>query len=139
MLSLRAVKEESLDVLNELLGQADVTKDTRSYSYIRQPLEIKQIELAYGARPLEYLSSRIALDSRWNMVHATHFSNLELKIALENQCNIVLCPITEANLGDGVFKLNSFHDSGGRFTIGSDSNVMIDPFQELAILSMGNY
>ena len=135
--SLRAVKEESLDALNELLGQADMQKIPVHIHISEQPLEIKQIELAYGARPLEYLSSRIELDSRWNMVHATHFNSLELKIAIENQCNIVLCPITEANLGDGVFKLNSFYDSGGRFTIGSDSNVMIDPFQELATLEYG--
>ena len=58
-------------------------------------------------------------------------------IAIQNRCNIVLCPITEANLGDGVFNLSSFYDAGGSFTIGSDSNVMIDPFQELAILEYG--
>ena len=135
--SLRAVKEESLDVLNELLSQANWKQIPIHIHISEQPLEVEQIKSAYGGSPLEYLSSRMKLDSRWNMVHATHFNDLELKIAIENQCNIVLCPITEANLGDGLFKLMDFYNDGGLFSIGSDSNVMVDPFQELATLEYG--
>lgn len=135
--SLRAVKEESFSILSEYLDQPDSQEYPIHIHISEQPLEVAQIESAYGARPLEYLSSRIPLDSRWNLVHATHFNAIELGIAIQNRCNIVLCPITEANLGDGVFNLSSFYDAGGSFTIGSDSNVMIDPFQELAILEYG--
>ena len=135
--SLRAVKAESLDVFNQVLCEPAWQELPVHIHISEQPLEIEQIQLAYGARPLEYLNSRVNLDSRWNMVHATHFDNLELQIAITNQCNIVLCPITEANLGDGVFRLKAFHEGGGRYTIGSDSNVMIEPFQELATLEYG--
>ena len=135
--SLRAVKEESLAVLSEFLAQSGRQELPVHIHIAEQPLEVAQIQSAYGASPLEYLNSRIALDSRWNMVHATHFSDLELELAIKTGCNIVLCPITEANLGDGVFKLRPFYEGDGSFTVGSDSNVMIDPFQELAILEYG--
>ncbi len=135
--SLRAVKKESLDQFEAISCEAGWRELPIHIHISEQPLEVEQIKAAYGSSPLEYLNSRVTLNSRWNLVHATHFTDSESQIAIANECNIVLCPITEANLGDGVFRLKAFHEDGGNYTIGSDSNVMIEPFQELAILEYG--
>ena len=64
-------------------------------------------------------------------VHATHASEQELESLAETQAVVCLCPTTEANLGDGIFPLNTWLDRDGRVAIGSDSHVGVNPFEEL--------
>jgi formimidoylglutamate deiminase len=75
----------------------------------------------------------VDLDERWHMVHATHMTDAEVDAAARSQALAVLCPTTEANLGDGFFPADRWLAAGGRFGIGSDSNVTIDPCEELRL------
>ncbi len=71
---------------------------------------------------------------RWCLVHATHVDAGEVLALARSGAVVGLCPITEANLGDGVFPARAFLDAGGRFGVGSDSNVEITVAGELRML-----
>jgi formiminoglutamate deiminase len=87
-----------------------------------------------GRRPVEWLLEHAPVDARWCLVHATHVTPDELAGIARSGAVAGLCPITEANLGDGIFPARAFLDAGGRFGVGSDSNVLIDLAQELRSL-----
>jgi formiminoglutamate deiminase len=90
-----------------------------------------------GRRPVDWLLDNASVDNRWCLVHATHMNEAETVRLAHSGSTVGLCPITEANLGDGVFPAASFLDEGGRFGIGSDSNVLIDAAEELRLLEYG--
>ena len=90
-----------------------------------------------GQRPVEWLLDHAPVDSRWCLVHATHMSDAETDRLAVSGAVAGLCPITEANLGDGVFPGARFLAAGGAFGVGSDSNVLIDAAEELRLLEYG--
>lgn len=90
-----------------------------------------------GARPVTWLLDRLPVDRRWCLVHATHMTADETRRLAASNAVAGLCPITEANLGDGLFPAGDFMGHGGRFGIGSDSNVRIDAAEELRLLEYG--
>jgi formiminoglutamate deiminase len=90
-----------------------------------------------GQRPVDFLHDRFAIDGRWCLVHATHVETGELQAMARSGAVVGLCPITEANLGDGVFPAGDFLARGGRIGVGSDSNVLIDAAEELRLLEYG--
>ncbi len=83
---------------------------------------------------MEWLLERGLVNERWCLVHATHMTQTETVGAARSDAVAGLCPITEANLGDGVFPAEEFLAAHGRFGIGSDSNVMIDAAEEIRTL-----
>jgi formiminoglutamate deiminase len=87
-----------------------------------------------GRRPIEWLLDAQAVDERWCLVHATHATDREIHDMATRGAIVGLCPITEANLGDGVFPAPAFLGLKGRFGIGSDSNILLDGADELRIL-----
>jgi formimidoylglutamate deiminase len=87
-----------------------------------------------SARPVDWLLDHAPVDDRWCLVHATHVTDDEVRRIATSGAIVGLCPITEANLGDGIFPAASF---AGRFGIGSDSNVLIDATEELRLLEYG--
>ncbi|WP_449466890.1 formimidoylglutamate deiminase [Stenotrophomonas humi] len=90
-----------------------------------------------GQRPVEWLYANVGVDARWCLVHATHVTAQEVTSMAGSGAVVGLCPITEANLGDGVFPMREFVAAGGRFGVGSDSNVLIDAAEELRLLEYG--
>ena len=84
-----------------------------------------------GRRPVEWLLDNAPVDSRWCFIHATHMDERETERLAKAQAVAGLCPITEANLGDGTFNGAAFTRHGGRFGIGTDSNVRIGVADEL--------
>jgi formimidoylglutamate deiminase len=88
----------------------------------------------HGLRPVEWLLRHASVDAHWNLVHATHASAQELQDAHARGAALVLCPSTEANLGDGVFDLGTWLGLGGAWTIGSDSQVTRSWSEELRLL-----
>ncbi|WCE03439.1 formimidoylglutamate deiminase [Pseudoxanthomonas sp. JBR18] len=90
-----------------------------------------------GQRPVQWLLEHAPVDARWCLVHATHVEPAELQGIVEAGAVVGLCPITEANLGDGIFPMRDFARAGGRFGVGSDSNVLIDAAEELRLLEYG--
>jgi formimidoylglutamate deiminase len=99
--------------------------------------EVQACRAYYGTTPLEVLSKSVTLDERWSLVHATHATPAERSLVAAAGCVVVLCPTTEANLGDGIFAASDFVAGGGRIAIGSDSNVSLDVAEELRWLEYG--
>lgn len=87
-----------------------------------------------GQRPIEWLLEHLPVNAHWNLVHATHTTPVELQAVGASGAAIVICPSTEANLGDGVFDFSGYSGIGGRWSIGSDSNVNRSWIEELRLL-----
>ena len=132
--SLRAVPESALRALVEAI--AGETFPIHIH-IAEQTAEVEQCLALRGARPVRWLLDHAPVDSRWTLVHATHLSGGEVQAIAASAATVALCPTTEANLGDGLFPLRSFLDAGGRFSIGSDSNVSVSPVEELRWLEYG--
>lgn len=96
--------------------------------------EVEDCLRHFGQRPIQWLLDHASVDPRWCLVHATHVTADELAGIARSGAVVGLCPITEANLGDGVFPAPALLEAGGRFGVGSDSNVLIDLAQELRSL-----
>jgi formimidoylglutamate deiminase len=96
-----------------------------------QPREIEECLAEHGVRPIELLARSGCLGPRTTIVHATHADDHELDLVAEAGASICVCPTTEANLGDGFIPVDRIRDRGIRLCIGSDSNVRIDPLEEL--------
>lgn len=90
-----------------------------------------------GQRPLDWLFDHAPVDHRWCLVHATHAESHEVARLAASGAVAGLCPITEANLGDGLFPAQTFAEAGGTFGVGSDSNVLVDAAEELRWLEYG--
>jgi formimidoylglutamate deiminase len=84
-----------------------------------------------GLRPVEWLMRNTDLNDRWCVVHATHMTAAETVSLAQSGAVAGLCPITEANLGDGIFPGVAYQDAAGRWGIGTDSNVSLDAAGEL--------
>ena len=102
-----------------------------------QEREVAECLAWSGLRPVEWLLDGVPVDGRWTLVHATHMTAEETRRAVASGAVAGLCPTTEANLGDGVFALPEWLTAGGAFGIGSDSNVSLDPREELRWLEYG--
>jgi formimidoylglutamate deiminase len=96
-----------------------------------QPREIEECRAEHGARPVELLARCGCLGPRTSVVHATHADDNELRLIAESGARVCVCPTTEANLGDGFIPAARLRERGIPLCIGSDSNVRIDPIEEL--------
>lgn len=124
--SLRAVTPEELENIASLMPDGPI--------HIHIAEQVKEVEdcLAwFGARPVEWLLANTKVDKRWCLIHATHMTEAETTAMAKCGAIAGLCPITEANLGDGTFAAPLFKQYGGRFGVGSDSNVLIGLPDEL--------
>jgi formimidoylglutamate deiminase len=96
-----------------------------------QPREIEECLAEHGVRPIELLAAAGCLGERTTIVHATHANGVELDLLRDTGSRICACPTTEADLGDGFLPVGRVLHRGIPLCIGSDSNVRIDPFEEL--------
>ena len=96
-----------------------------------QPREIAECAAEHGLRPIELLAETGCLGARTTIVHATHASDGELDLVRDSGARVCVCPTTEANLGDGFAPVERLCERGIGICIGSDSNVRIDPLEEL--------
>ncbi len=99
-----------------------------------QPKEVEDVKAWLGARPVEWLLANAEVDARWCLVHATHMTDAETRALAKSGAVAGLCPITEANLGDGAFSGAQYFEANGAFGVGSDSNVRISLTEELRML-----
>jgi formiminoglutamate deiminase len=127
--SLRAVTP---DLLSEVL-----TATPCGPVHIHIAEQMKEVEdcIAWcGQRPVRWLLDHQPVSRRWTLVHATHLSDDELRDLAASEAVAGLCPITEANLGDGIFRAVDYQAAGGIWGVGSDSNVETDAAGELRLL-----
>ena len=130
--SLRAVAPESLPRLVALAAGQPV-----HMHLAEQQSETDEIEAAYGTRPTEWLLDAIDLDRQWCLIHCTQMQTHETVALAATGAVAGLCPITEANLGDGIFDAVRWLENGGSIAIGSDSNIRIALAEELRMLEYG--
>lgn len=127
--SLRAT---SPDDLERLLAQ---TPAGPVHIHIAEQVkEVDDVLSALGQRPVAWLLDHAEVDDRWCLIHATHMTDAETHALARSGAVAGLCPITEANLGDGIFNGQAYIKAGGRFGVGSDSNVRISLPEELRTL-----
>ena len=127
--SLRAVTPDDLKRIVQAAPEGPI--------HIHAAEQIKEVQdcVAWsGRRPVEWLLEHVELDARWCLVHATHMNEGEVNRLARTGAVAGLCPITESNLGDGIFPAKAFVNAGGRFGIGTDSNILIDAAGELRTL-----
>jgi len=124
--SLRAITPDELAAILPLADGGPI--------HIHIAEQVKEVEdcIAWsGSRPVRWLLDHAPVDRRWCLVHATHMTDEETRAMAATGAVAGLCPVTEANLGDGIFNAPTFCGAGGRFGIGSDSNVLIGVADEL--------
>ncbi len=124
--SLRAVTSDELVGLQSLAPTAPL--------HIHAAEQVKEVDdcLAWsGRRPVEWLLDNAPVDARWCIIHATHMTDDETQQLAASGAVAGLCPVTEANLGDGIFNAAVFLRGGGHFGVGSDSNILIGIPDEL--------
>ncbi len=124
--SLRAVTGDELAALIAMHPQGPI-----HIHAAEQQKEVQDSVAFSGQRPVEWLLDHVGLDERWCLIHATHLTDAETNALAASGAVAGLCPITEANLGDGIFPALRFLEAGGRIATGTDSNILIDPAQEL--------
>jgi len=129
--SLRAVDPGALREVAQAAGAAAMPVHIH---VAEQRLEVEDCLRHHGQRPIEWLLQHAKLDARWNLVHATQATPEELVALQRTGASVVLCPSTEANLGDGVFELPQWLAAGGSWSIGSDSHVTRSWAEELRLL-----
>jgi formimidoylglutamate deiminase len=131
--SLRAVSPGSL----ERIAQEAATGVPMHIHVAEQRREVEQCYSSYGRRPVRWLLENFDVGSNWSLVHATHMDEEETAALAQSGAVAVLCPSTEANLGDGLFPLHDYLAHDGHIAIGSDSHISINPFEELRWLEYG--
>ncbi|MBP1298628.1 formimidoylglutamate deiminase [Bradyrhizobium elkanii] len=130
--SLRAVAPDELAAIIPL-AKADPI-------HIHAAEQVREVEdcLAWsGQRPVQWLLEHAPVDQRWCLIHATHMTEQEVTALARSGAVAGLCPVTEASLGDGIFSVREFLAAGGRFGIGTDSNVLVGVADELRQLEYG--
>ena len=126
--SLRAVDPASLQELALGLGDAPL-----HIHVAEQTKEVEDCIAHLGTRPVQWLLDNADMGSNWHLVHATHTTPEEIAGLSKCGASVVICPTTEANLGDGVFDLVSALQSNLTWSIGTDSHVNRDVSEELRL------
>lgn len=130
--SLRAVTPELLGEIMPLAAEGPI-----HIHAAEQRREVADCLAWSGQRPVQWLTNNVPVDARWCLVHATHMTAEETSALAASGAVAGLCPITEANLGDGIFPAVDYLVAGGAIGVGSDSNVRIDAAEELRLLEYG--
>jgi len=127
--SLRAVTPEALARIREICPDGPI-----HMHLAEQVAEVTEVRAYHGARPVEWLLANAEVSPDWCLIHCTQMNATETCGLAASGAVAGLCPITESSLGDGIFNGIVFRDSGGRFGVGSDSNIHIALWEELATL-----
>jgi len=131
--SLRAVSHEQLNEITNYISRLN-PKAPIHIHIAEQLQEVNDCVSYYGKRPVEWLLENFKLEDNWCLIHATHLSEQEISDLAASDSVVGICPLTEANLGDGIFPTESFTSKGGNFAIGSDSHISINVAEELRSL-----
>jgi len=127
--SLRAVPPSALASVREISPSGPI-----HMHLAEQTAEVEEVEAHLGARPVEWLLDNADVDEDWCLIHCTQMTGEETARLAKTGAVAGLCPITESNLGDGIFSGTAFQQADGRFGVGSDSNVHVALWEELAML-----
>ncbi len=127
--SLRAVSPDNLAALQK------ISPDAPFHMHLAEQIqEVDEVVNAWGARPVDWLFDHADVDERWCLIHCTQMLAHETQKLASSGAVAGLCPITESNLGDGIFDGVNYLNASGRIAIGSDSNIRVSLSEELRTL-----
>ena len=125
--SIRAVPASWLEAIADYADRHRLVRHVHAHE---QPREIAECEAEYGMTPIALLERTGFLGPRTTLVHGVHVTNADIEQLAESDTIVASCPTTEGSLGDGYFPALRYRDAGVRMAIGSDSQVIVDPFEE---------
>ena len=96
-----------------------------------QPAEIEACRAVHGCRPMELVLDRLEPGPDMTAVHCTHTHPDDMRRYAETGAHVCLCPLTEANLGDGIADVTGMRASGASLCLGTDSNARISMLEEM--------
>lgn len=132
--SVRAVPRGWLEEIGEYARARELPLHVHADE---QPREIEECVVEHGMRPIELLADAGFLGPRATVVHATHADRRELDLLADHGDSVCACPTTEGNLGDGFLPAEGILERHIRLSVGSDSHVRVDPFEELREIETG--
>ncbi len=131
--SLRAVTPAELSDLQNL--RKSITPEGPMHIHIAEQVkEVEDCVAHFGGRPVEWLLDQLPVDDTWCLIHATHMNAQETRAMATSGAIAGLCPMTEANLGDGIFPAEEFLSANGHYGVGTDSNIRTNVAEELQML-----
>lgn len=131
--SLRAADKNDIIKIVEV-GPKDIPFHLHASEQLK---EVEDCVAHLKQRPVEWLLDHLPLSHRFNIVHCTHLNDAELKQLAKSSATVVLCPSTEANLGDGIFRLSEYANLEGNWCMGTDSHINLNPLEDLRWLDYG--
>jgi formimidoylglutamate deiminase len=132
--SVRAVPADWLEAIG---AYADRHRLVRHVHAHEQPRELAECHAEHGCSPIELLHRTGFLSERTSVIHGIHVEAGDIQLLADTRTIVVSCPTTEGNLGDGHLPALAYRDAGVRLAIGSDSQVVVDPFEEVRELETG--
>ena len=132
---LHSMRAASTEEIKEIISY---NKELPCHLHISEQMqEVNACVEHLGARPIEWLTNETEVGSNCHLVHSTHINDSEMRAIIKADANVVICPTTEGNLGDGFFPIAEYINNGGRWCIGSDSHITLNPFEEARLLDYG--
>jgi formimidoylglutamate deiminase len=126
--SVRAVPADWIEAIAEYADREGLVRHVHACEQVR---ELGECEAEHGCTPIELLARTGYLGPRTSVVHAIHVTERDIELLADSDSIVVTCPTTEGNLGDGYLPALRYRDAGVPLAIGTDSQVRIDPFEEL--------
>jgi formimidoylglutamate deiminase len=132
--SVRAVPAEWLEAIATYARDHGLVVHVHAHEQRR---ELAECTAEHGCTPIELLARCGFLGERTSVIHGIHVTDADIALLAESRSIVVSCPTTEGNLGDGFLPALRYRDAGVRLAIGSDSQVRVDPFEEVRELETG--
>jgi formimidoylglutamate deiminase len=132
--SIRAVPSEWLQRIAVYADEHGLVRHVHAHEQRR---ELDECDAEHGCSPIDLLERTGFLGRRTSVVHGIHVSERDVELLAASGTIVVSCPTTEGNLGDGFLPAMAYRDAGVRLAIGSDSQVRVDPFEEVRELETG--
>jgi formimidoylglutamate deiminase len=132
--SVRAVPRPWLEAIADYTERNGLVRHVHAHEQRR---EVEQCEREHGMTPIALLAATGFLGARCSVVHATHVSERDVALLAEHGATVVACPTTEGNLGDGTLPAPQLAHAGIPIAVGSDSQVRVDPFEEIREMETG--
>jgi formimidoylglutamate deiminase len=131
--SVRAVDALLLTELVEAATRYDASMPIHMH-VSEQTGEVAQCIETHGTTPLAWIRDLVDVNNRWCLIHSTHLTQIEMRSLMGSDAVAGLCPVTEANLGDGIFEFVPWFEAQQPWAVGGDSHVSVSPFEELRAL-----
>lgn len=132
--SVRAVPAAWLEAIAGYSERHDLVRHVHAHEQRR---ELEECHAEHGCSPIELLHRTGFLGSRASIIHGIHVSARDVELLAGSDTIVVSCPTTEGNLGDGHLPALTYRDAGVRLAVGTDSQVRVDPFEEVRELETG--